>query len=83
LNTNYLRNGHRIYYLQIYVNASDILELSKCYKKEVTIFGSTYICEAGFSTITNTDLVAAVVPVKLYDIKLYDIIIIRYKCFSR
>jgi len=36
-----------------YVDVNDFPELSKCCKKILTMFGSTYVCEAGFSALTN------------------------------
>jgi len=37
-----------------YVNVNDFPEMSKCCKKILTMFGSTYVCEAGFSALTNS-----------------------------
>jgi len=36
-----------------YVDVNDFPELSKCCKKILTMFGSTYVCEAGFSALNN------------------------------
>ena len=37
----------------IYVSHEEFPQISKCCKKELTMFGSTYVCEAGFSAMTN------------------------------
>jgi len=36
-----------------YVDVNDSPELSKCCKKILTMFGSTCVCQTGFSALTN------------------------------
>lgn len=36
-----------------YVDSSNFPELCRCCKKLLTMFGSTYVCEAGFSAMSN------------------------------
>lgn len=36
-----------------YVSSAEFPQISKCCKKVLTMFGSTYVCEAGFSAMTN------------------------------
>jgi len=45
---------NKINFWMKYVDLNDFPELSKCCKKILTMFGSTYVCEAGFSALTNT-----------------------------
>lgn len=36
-----------------YVSSDEFPQISKCCKKILTMFGSTYVCETGFSAMTN------------------------------
>ena len=36
-----------------YVSSDEFPHISKCCKKVLTMFGSTYVCEARFSAMTN------------------------------
>lgn len=36
-----------------YVSSAEFPHIRKCCKKVLTMFGSTYVCEAGFSAMAN------------------------------
>jgi len=46
------REGQQHFWIK-YVDVTDFPELSKCCKKILTMFGSTYVCKAGFSALSD------------------------------
>ena len=52
-----LRDNHKnttpTEFWMTYVSSDEFPHISKCCRKVLTMFGSTYVCEAGFSAMTN------------------------------